>query len=68
MNRPIYPIRLIDLLQALAKGMGGYPDDGIGLRIEIVPPPQRFGRDREFLDLLILTQEMLLADKCEHSG
>ena len=68
MDRPIYPVRLVDLLQALPKGMGGYPDDGIGLRVEIAAPPQRFDRDHGFLDLVILIQEVLLADKGEHSG
>src|ERR1039458_2101353 len=68
MDRPIHPIRLVNLLQALAKGMGGHPDDGVGLRIEIVAPPQRFRRDRIFLNLLVLTLKVLLADICEHSG
>ena len=45
MDWPIHPVRLVYLLQPLPKGMGGYPDDGIGLRIEIVAPPQRFRRD-----------------------
>ena len=68
MDRPICPVLLVDFLQAFAKGMGGYPDDSIGLRIEVVTPPQSFGRDRVFLDLLILIQEMLLANKYEHPG
>ena len=36
MDWPICPVLLVDLLQAFAKRMGGYPNDGIGLRIEIV--------------------------------
>jgi len=68
MDWPICPVRLVDLLQALPKGMGGYPDDGIGLWVEIVASPQRFGRDRVFCGLVILIQEVLLADKSEHSG
>jgi hypothetical protein len=55
MDRPIYPIRLVDLLQALSKGMCGYPDDGVGLRVEIVAPTQRFSRDQVFRDLVIQT-------------
>src|SRR5664279_758998 len=68
MDRPIYPVRLVDLLQALSKGMCGYPDDGVGLRVEIVAPAQRFSRDQVFRDLVIQTLKMLLADKSEHSG
>src|ERR1035437_3513085 len=68
MDRPIYPVRLVDLLQALSKGMCGYPDDGVGLRGEIVAPTHRFSRDQVFRDLVIQTLKMLLADKSEHSG
>jgi hypothetical protein len=59
---------LVDLLQALAKGMGSYADNGIGLRVEIVTPPQRFGRDHVFRDLIILILEGLLADKSVQLG
>ena len=68
MDRTVQPICLVYLLQALAKGMGGHPHDGIGLLIEILAPPKRFRRNRVFLDLLVLTQKVLLADICEHSG
>jgi hypothetical protein len=48
--------------------MGSYADYGIVLRVEIVTPPQGFGRDHVFRDLIILILEVLLADKSEHPG
>jgi hypothetical protein len=68
MDRSIDPIRLVDFLEALPKGMCCYPDDGVVLRVEMVAPAQRFSRDGVFRDLVILTLKMLLADKSEHSG
>ena len=68
MDRPIHAVGLVDLLQALPKGMGSYADYSIGLWVKIVTPPQCFCGDHVFRDLIILILEVLLADKSEHAG
>ena len=68
MHRPVYPYRLINLLQSFAQSMGNYPDDRIGLRVEIAAPPKRFGRDPMLIDLVVLIEEVLLAYINQHAG
>ncbi len=68
MDRSMAPVRLVDLLQVLPKGMCGHTDNSVVLRVEIIASAQRFSRDGVFRDLVILTLKMLLADKHEHSG
>ena len=67
MDRPIDPVRLVDLLETLPKRMRGYPYNGVVLRIEMAASAQRLSRDGVFRDLVILTLKMLLAYKSEHS-
>ena len=68
MDGPVGADRLINILQALAKRMGNDPDDRVGLRVEIAASPQRFGCDPVFMDLVVVTEEVLFADICEHAG
>ena len=66
-NRMICPFVLVNLNQPLAQGMNGYPNDGVGLGIELRPTTQRFHRDRIFLDLVRPTMKVFFAHIPKHS-
>ena len=48
--------------------MRGHPNDGVDLRIEVVPSSQRLDGDRVLLDLALLAFEVLFADEAKHAG
>ena len=66
-DRMIGTVTLINLDQPFAKGVYGYPHDGIGLRVKVRPPPEGFHRDRIFPNLICPTLKVLFAHVLEHS-
>ena len=58
---------LINVDQPFAKGVYGYPHDGIGLRVKVRLAPQGFHRDRIFLNLIRPALEVLFTHVLEHS-
>jgi hypothetical protein len=66
-DRMIGTFILIDLDQAFAKGVYGYPHDGIGLRVKVRLAPQGFHRDRIFLNLIRSALEVLFTNVLEHT-
>ena len=66
-DRMIGTFILINLDQPFAKGVYGYPHDGVGLRVKVRLAPQGFHRDRIFLDLIRPALEVLFADVLQHS-
>jgi len=61
-------IRLVKLLQPLAKGVEGDPDDRVSLGVEVRLAPKRLDGDRVFLDLVAASGRRLFADVAQHFG
>ena len=66
-DRMIGTVILINLDQPFAKGVYGYPHDGIGLRVKVRPPPEGFHRNRIFPNLICPALKVLFAHVLQHS-
>ena len=66
-HRPVCPFVLVDLQETFTERVDRYPYDGVGLGIEIGPPPKGLGRNGVLLDVAAPAREALLTDVFEYA-